>query len=333
MLHASYQLLGREQSVALRVQGHELIAELLDLELRQLPRQQLQNRALQLVVGLVIHEALEDGHAQRVLVPVRRGLRRIADPRVRQGLGRAQPRLAVLIHEFLRDIHGLLRAGIPQAHGKVHRCWIGNLGADRRLIIARDIERVPTGQQLAEDDADAENVSLLIVIPFDHLRGHVVRSACLLHHLLALVPRDDVLAVEGRDDAGELAHDTALRDLDISGLLLDFHREVGEAEVDYLDGRARGAVDEENVLGFHVPVHDVEVVAVLRRRQDLFHHEGDVALRHGLLQPLVVVQDAREQIAALAQLRDHVDVARDAALPVPLLVVHLVHLHDVGVVQ
>mmetsp|Transcript_106641 Transcript_106641/g.308552 ORF Transcript_106641/g.308552 Transcript_106641/m.308552 type:complete len:511 (-) Transcript_106641:142-1674(-) len=75
-------------------------------------------------------------------------------------------------------------------------------------------------------------------------------------------------------------------------------------------------------------------MTVHRRGQDLLHHERHVALRHGRLEPLVVVQDAREEVSALAKLRDEVDVAvAAAALCLFLLVVDLVQLHDVRVVQ
>jgi len=78
---------------------------------------------------------------------------------------------------------------------------------------------------------------------------------------------------------------------------------------------------------------DAQLVAVVRRRQDLLHHVGDVAFRHRLFEYLVVVQYPRKQIAALAKLCHDVDIAIRHALLLDLLEVHLMHLHDVWVVQ
>mmetsp|Transcript_76105 Transcript_76105/g.182011 ORF Transcript_76105/g.182011 Transcript_76105/m.182011 type:complete len:254 (-) Transcript_76105:341-1102(-) len=148
------------------------------------------------------------------------------------------------------------------------------------------------------------------------------------------MPRDEVAPVHRWQHARQAAHGAAARNLHFLGLLPDLLVEVGEPEVDDLQRRACAAIHEEYVLRLDVSVNDALVVAVLGRRKDLLHHKGNVALRHRLLQPLVVMQDAGEQVPSLAQLGDQVDVTAGHRAGIRgLFEVHLVHLHDVRVVQ
>mmetsp|Transcript_57275 Transcript_57275/g.125780 ORF Transcript_57275/g.125780 Transcript_57275/m.125780 type:complete len:230 (+) Transcript_57275:846-1535(+) len=158
--------------------------------------------------------------------------------------------------------------------------------------------------------------------------------AGLLHHLLPLVPRDKMFPIDRGQHAGDPPHGPRLRDLHLLRLLSDLLRKVRQAEVDNLQRRARAAVHKEDVLRLDVSVNDAPVMAILCGREDLLHHKAHVALGHRLLQPLVVVQDPREEVAAFAKFCDEVNVAIRYATAVELLFeVHLMHLHDVGMVQ
>lgn len=83
---------------------------------------------------------------------------------------------------------------------------------------------------------------------------------------------------------------------------------LGDAEVNDLD--QLGLLLEEDILGLDVAVRDALLVDVVEGIEQLPHDVPGLAL------PDVPVDDALEQLAALAQLQHH-DVVR-------LLVVHLV---------
>jgi hypothetical protein len=81
--------------------------------------------------------------------------------------------------------------------------------------------------------------------------------------------------------------------------------EDGEAEVDGLERRVVAPVLEQEVLGLEVPVHDAQRVARLHDADDDARDLGGLAL--GEVPP---VDDAVEELAALAELHHDVDVER-----------------------
>mmetsp|Transcript_13495 Transcript_13495/g.35677 ORF Transcript_13495/g.35677 Transcript_13495/m.35677 type:complete len:227 (+) Transcript_13495:470-1150(+) len=219
MPHSIDQLLGGEQPITLLVQSFELAAQILDLELRQLAGEELEHGPLQLVVSLVPHQPIEDGGAQVMNVAEGRWLVGVHHPGMRQGLRGREAILWPLCQQLPHQVLGVLRDRRPEVLRELDGLRRDDLRDDRLLVVPRDVEGVPAGEHLAEDDADAEDVRLGVVVPVDHLGGHVVRSPRLLHHLLALVEGDQVLAVEGRQHPGQLPHGAAARDLDLPSLL------------------------------------------------------------------------------------------------------------------
>jgi len=248
-----------------------------------------------------------------------------------QRLTSSDPQSAFLLHQLQGQVSGVWRYRFLDACRKINFVCRGDLCPHSLLVITWDVEGMPTGEQLAENDANAEYVSLLVVVPFQHFWSHVVRCSSLLHHHLSVVPRDEVPSLQARDQSHQLADCAALRHLHFSGLFLDLQGEVRQAEVNDFQGRIGAPVHKEDVLGLDVPVDDAQIMTILRGRKYLFHHEGRLALRNRFSQPFVVVQNAREEVAALAKLGDEEDIPEPALAT--LLVVDLVHCHNVGMVQ
>mmetsp|Transcript_136735 Transcript_136735/g.340949 ORF Transcript_136735/g.340949 Transcript_136735/m.340949 type:complete len:382 (+) Transcript_136735:76-1221(+) len=260
MLHAPDKLLWREQAVSLSVERHELVPQLLDLELRELAGQELQDGPPQLVVRLILHQPLEDRDTEPLDVPVGRRLGRVLEPRVRQSLRSAEPILRRLLQELPTQVDGFLGDRLPDVRGELHRLGSRDLRTHGLLVVAGHVEGVPSCEQLAQNDPDAKDVGFLVVVLLYHLRGHVVRGPSPLHFLLSLMMRDQVLAIHCGQDPRELARHAAPQDLDLLGRLPDLLREVGQAEVDDLEGRAGAAVDKKDVLGLDVSVDEAPVV-------------------------------------------------------------------------
>mmetsp|Transcript_1447 Transcript_1447/g.3296 ORF Transcript_1447/g.3296 Transcript_1447/m.3296 type:complete len:248 (-) Transcript_1447:747-1490(-) len=245
---------------------------------------------------LVLSQPLEDGSVQgsRVCTAIGRGQCRISEPGVRQCLTRAEPSLGILLQEAPAEIAGVLRDALkllpqqpyrsPGFDLRMHRLGVVNLGVK---------ERVPACEQLGEDDSNAEHVCLLVVHSgYDHLWRHVIRRARTLHHLpLHLAPPG-----RGRrwQHPGEAAQGVAPGDTHLPGSLTEPFRVARQAEIDKHQRRTRTGIQEEDVVGFHVPVDDAPVVAVHDGGEYLPHHVGDVALHHGHPERLVVVPDPEE---------------------------------------
>mmetsp|Transcript_53227 Transcript_53227/g.84892 ORF Transcript_53227/g.84892 Transcript_53227/m.84892 type:complete len:201 (-) Transcript_53227:185-787(-) len=128
-----------------------------------------------------------------------------------------------------------------------------------------------TAQQNVHDDANAPNVAQLVVTTSQHLRSHVVRSACL--------------------GGGKLPRAEAF----------------GEAEVDQLQiGLLNGSATlcQQPVFRFQITVHDTIDVHVIHRPQHLLHTIGG-----HLFGELAIGHNPVKELSARAQLQHQVDIS------------------------
>ena len=131
------------------------------------------------------------------------------------------------------------------------------------------------------DDTTGPDVTLLVVVLVEDLRGDVVRSAELLVEVTVGVVDE------------------------------------GRAEVDDLDLVELFVLLEQDVLGLQVTMHDVGLVAVVDAGEDLFHEDSSIALAElttleDLVEELTTFADLSNQVIALLILEElvHLDDVR-----------------------
>mmetsp|Transcript_69918 Transcript_69918/g.200377 ORF Transcript_69918/g.200377 Transcript_69918/m.200377 type:complete len:400 (+) Transcript_69918:501-1700(+) len=262
---ANFQLLCRDQAVPVTIKVDELIPELVALRVLQLPRDDVQQHLLQ---GAQMAEGLQplDVEAVEAVRPAPAG-RRVGGPSAVQRLLGAEADLGVDAHELPDEVLGVGRHVGPD----------GFLEAVARLLhLPHDLgfrsarEGWGARQQDVHHDTSTPHVAPATVLPLEDLGGDVVRGAHHSAEHLLLVTRTR------RPEVDEL-HDVLRHGA--SGL-------------------------QEDVLGLHIAMDEVQAVHVRERPEGILHDGRGPGLAEA---PRRCGQKAFEELTSRTKLHDEED--------------------------
>mmetsp|Transcript_67895 Transcript_67895/g.164121 ORF Transcript_67895/g.164121 Transcript_67895/m.164121 type:complete len:443 (-) Transcript_67895:358-1686(-) len=235
---AAAELLLGQRSIPVRIQRLEGRTQVLHLFLTEVPRDDFQHRALQLVPDA---EALEPFHQVLVKGCLPRRWRLPRDPDVLESLLRRQALHGIHLQQLADQVLRITADAPPVVALKAESALLDLL---ENVLVAAPWEGRAAAEQGVEGDASAPEVALLVVPPLEHLRRHV----------------------EGRAGAGAehgagLAGTGKAKIDELHGVLLKLVLR-----------------QEQEVLRLQVTVCDVLIVDVADRPEDLLHDNGRLVL-------------------------------------------------------